>query len=76
MNEIKDNNGLTAEEWGKNKFEFEYCSECGGDWNDHDYILLQSPYHGESGCWFARCRDENIKYMEDHPDQWLLPQYQ
>ena len=54
---MKDKNGQTAEEWGKDQFEFEYCAECGGDWDDHDYILIL-------GGWFARCRDENIKKAE------------
>jgi hypothetical protein len=35
-------------EWLVQQFEFEYCSECGGDENDHDAI----PFMGN---WFARC---------------------
>ena len=54
---MQDKYGLTSEEWGKEQFEFEYCAECGGDWDDHDYILIL-------GGWFARCRDENIKKAE------------
>ena len=52
--EIKDKYGNTAEEWGKSQFECEYCSECGKDWDEHDYILFL-------GGWFARCREENIE---------------
>ena len=50
MSELRDKYGQTAEEWGKMQFEFEYCYECGKDWDEHDYILLL-------GGWFARCRE-------------------
>jgi len=56
LNELRDKNGQTAEEWGKELFEFEYCGECGKDWDEHDYILFQGNYFG-NGCWFARCRE-------------------
>jgi len=65
MSELRDNDNMTAEEWGKMQFEFEYCSECKKDWNEHDYILFQGNYFGEKGCWFAQCRDENIEALEN-----------
>ena len=68
---MKDNYGFTAEEWGKHQFEFEYCSECGGDWNDHDYILFQGNYFGSYGCWFAKCRDENTERIEELNQEYL-----
>lgn len=48
--ELKDKYGRTAEEFGKELFECEYCYNCGKDWNEHDYILLFG------GLWFAKCR--------------------
>ena len=47
---MKNKNGLTGEEWGKELFEFEFCSECGKDYDEHDYVLIL-------GGWFARCRE-------------------
>lgn len=30
----------------KDYFEFEYCSDCGGDWYDHDIVgLLGNPFY-------------------------------
>ena len=49
MTEFTDVDGVTAEEWAEELFEFEFCDECGGDVKDHDYVLLM-------GHWFARCR--------------------
>ena len=43
----------TAEEWAKRQFEFEYCDECHGDVEDHDYVLLL-------GNWFAKCKKEHV----------------
>lgn len=42
-------NGETAEQWAERMFEFEVCSECGKDKQDHDII----PFMGN---WFARCK--------------------
>jgi len=49
MSEPTDIDGVTAEEWGKELFEIEYCGECGKDWDEHDYYLVL-------GHWFAKCR--------------------
>lgn len=46
---LVNRDGYTGEEWGKHQFDYEYCSNCGGDWDDHDYI----PFLGG---WFARCK--------------------
>jgi len=50
MDESTDIDGVTAEEWGKELFECEHCSECGKDWDEHDYYLVL-------GHWFAKCRE-------------------
>ena len=57
MEELRDKYGRTAEEFGKEHFEFEYCAECGGDWDNHDYILMEGNYFGKPGLWFARCKE-------------------
>ena len=60
MNKLPE---LTAEEWGKQLFEFELCSECGKDLEDHDIIKVMDN-------WFARCKnicpecDCQLKYCE------------
>ncbi len=41
----------TPEEWLENLFEFETCSECGGDAEDHDVCLVPG-----MGTYFARCK--------------------
>jgi len=46
--EIKLHN-QTFEEWVKELFQCEYCSECGGDYYDHVANILL-------GNWFARCK--------------------
>ena len=51
MSEFRDVDGLTAKEWAEQLFEFEYCNECGGDVEDHNYVLLM-------GHWFAVCKNE------------------
>ena len=61
MENIRDKYGRTYEEFGKELFEFEYCPECGGDWDDHDYFLIL-------GGFFAKCRDKNIEKMRINPD--------
>jgi len=53
MKELTDVDGLTAEVWGKELFECEYCAECGKDYDEHDYVLFL-------GHWFARCRSSEI----------------
>ena len=55
--ELVDQYGETAEEWGKRLFEFSYCEECGGDYEDHDII----PFLGN---WFARCKGTDIDIEE------------
>jgi len=51
--QIKDKDGLTAKQWAAQQFEYEYCSECGGDIADHDYFLF--PFGSN---WFARCKSQ------------------
>lgn len=41
----------TPQEWLDNLFEFELCSECGKDKEDHEVILFLGNY-------FARCKGE------------------
>ena len=56
-------NDQTFEEWVKHIFEFEYCSDCGGDWYDHEPNILL-------GNWFARCKiaaDPNYKVRLKEP---------
>ena len=50
---VKKINGLTANEWVNQLFEFEYCSECGGDIKDHIVIEFM-------GNWFARCKPKPL----------------
>lgn len=50
--------GQTAQEWADEMFEFEYCSECGKDKEDH-FIL---PFNGN---WFAKCKTEAVPDEED-----------
>lgn len=57
MTELLDIDGVSAEEWADEYFEFSYCDQCGGDAQDHDYILFM-------GHWFARCKDENFTNKE------------
>lgn len=49
LDEMRDVDGLTADEWAEMLFDSEYCGCCSGDVEDHDYILLL-------GHWFARCK--------------------
>jgi hypothetical protein len=51
MKDQRDIDGVTSKEWAENQFEFEYCNNCHGDIEDHDYILVL-------GHWFARCKKE------------------
>ncbi len=44
-----DVDGLTAKEWAAPMFEYQYCDECGGDKDDHAYVLILG------GRWFAYC---------------------
>lgn len=46
-----DANGITAQEFAENMFEFEYCEECNGDADDHLFVI------GPFGAWFAFCKD-------------------
>lgn len=45
----RDAQGLTAQEFAEHMFEFEYCSECAGDIQDHTYVIDMM------GNWFAFC---------------------
>lgn len=65
---LVDRDGLTAEQWAEQLFEFEYCSECGGDVEDHDYILLDLGAYG-SGYWFARCKNTGKGENENESDR-------
>jgi hypothetical protein len=40
----------TPEEWVARLFEFEFCSECGGDAEDHEVCIIYG-----MGNYFARC---------------------
>lgn len=45
--------GLTFEEWATDLFEYEYCSDCGGDTKDHlPGVML--------GNWFAICAPVSV----------------
>jgi hypothetical protein len=48
--------------WLKELFEFEFCSECGGDAQHHTAVPVM-------GNWFARCDYPN----EDYPDEDFHP---
>lgn len=52
--------GLTWEEFSSELFEFEYCTECHGDAEDH------IPCIGPFGSWFAMCKFEPLT------DEWAL----
>lgn len=56
----KGNLDIPAEVWLKELFEFEYCSECGGDAEHHTAIPLM-------GNWFARCDYPPEKDGTFHP---------
>lgn len=46
----------------KNYFEFEYCSDCGGDWYDHDIVgLLGNPFYL---CKVATFSDYHVRIRE------------
>ena len=49
--------GQTATQWGKEYFEYEYCTECGKDLKDHHII----PFNGN---WFAYCLTEHEEVRE------------
>lgn len=52
--------GETAEQWADRMFEFETCSDCGKDKEDHDIIEFM-------GSWFARCKSKDYR-MENLPE--------
>lgn len=63
--DIRDVDGLTAEEWAWDHFECESCPECGGDIDDHDYTLVL-------GHWFAKCKYEFSTLDEMiHTDKYI-----
>jgi len=43
------NLNIPSQQWLEEQFEFEFCSECGGDVEHHDALPLL-------GNWFARCK--------------------
>ena len=45
----EDLSGQTAQEFADSLFEFEYCSECGKDADEHTAVI------GPTGNWFAYC---------------------
>ena len=49
-----------AEEWLKEQFEFEYCEECGGDWDAHTAVPLL-------GNWFALCTMDCTCNLDNPP---------
>ena len=51
MTDVLDAQGLTAEEFMYQLFEFEYCHECGGDTDDH--VAGIDPI----GNWHAWCKE-------------------
>lgn len=55
MEPERDGNGRTAKQFLSELFEFEYCSECGGDETDHTAILW--PFN----LWFAKCNREKVE---------------
>ena len=44
-----DYSGQTAQDFADSLFEFEYCSECGKDADEHTAVI------GPTGNWFAYC---------------------
>lgn len=57
--------GQTFTEYCDQLFEFEYCSECGGDTKDHEPNTIL-------GNWFARCKiayDKNYKVRSREKDE-------
>lgn len=48
----EDLSGQTAQEFANSLFEFEYCSECGKDTDEHTAVI------GPTGLWFAYCDTE------------------
>lgn len=57
MNQIRDTEGRTAQEFLAETFEYEVCSECGGDAEDHDALPLALGAYG-GPYFFAQCRGE------------------
>lgn len=72
------NLNIPPEQWLKEQFEYERCSECGGDAEHHVALPIL-------GNWFAQCkypRDEEgelhieikryllAKGLEENPDAW------
>lgn len=53
--------GVTWQEFAEELFEFEYCSECGGDVEDHERRIVL-------GNWFAYCTN---KVLDD--GTWFIP---
>ncbi len=44
----------------KDNFEFNYCEECGGDYYDHDIIIMNFGYYGNNFP-FYQCKKGIIK---------------
>ena len=55
---------MTPQEFVTSLFEYEYCSECGGD-AEHHTVLEDFPF---PGTFFAKCRHERDERSGDlHP---------
>ena len=50
---MRDAQGVIAEKFMQDLFEFEYCCECHRDMEHHQVVL------GPFGNWFARCNYEH-----------------
>lgn len=53
--------GQTFEQFAAELFEFEYCSECGGDAEDHEPWIVV-------GNWFAHCTHDMLS-----DGSWFIP---
>jgi hypothetical protein len=56
---IVDTEGRTAGEFLDETFEFEYCSCCGGDAEDHEVVPMSLGDYG-GVYFFARCKQETV----------------
>lgn len=52
--EIKDASGISAKEFLRKTFEFNYCEECLQDEHNHTVVI------GPTGSWFALCKTQVI----------------
>lgn len=59
---MSGNLNIPAQQWLEEQFEYEYCSECGGDADDHIAVPVM-------GNWFARCNHPLSDALLDGPDE-------